>query len=171
MQPTNKILCNMAQTLSDAEKYQGRTNIGTFGLYSIQPTSTTHTIDQTESGNGYFSFTKGATASGLYLLSLHLYIAPDGTHPSDNVIPLHISVTRHYSGGGTNAEVGYTADLTQLAQNGPWETRLDLFQTIENIGITSFDFTFQFEANKIPQGTPINCYATGVLIGNIEPTP
>jgi hypothetical protein len=167
----NKVLCNFNQGLTELEKYTARGNLGTFGMYDIQSTSTTHTVTQTESNNGYFSFSKGATASGLYLLSLHLYIAPDGTHPSDNVIPLHISVTRHYSGGGTNAEVGYTADLTKLAQNGPWETRLDLFQTIENLGLTSFDFTFQFEANKIPQGTPIKCYATGVLIGNIEPTP
>lgn len=169
----NKVLYNIDQRAetTDAEKKTARDNIGAPGLYDIPPSSTTHTIDQTEATSGQFIFSKEATQAGLYLLSLHLYISPAGTKPNENVLPLHITVERKYSGGTSNAVVGYTADLTQLEQNGPWQTRIDIFQTIESQNLTSLEFIVNFEANKIPQGTPVRCYVTGVLIGNIEPTP
>lgn len=170
MSKQNKVLCNLDQQLTELQKYTARANIGTFGMYDIQPTSTTHTIDQTEAAKGKFSFSKGETHAGLYLLSLHLYISPAGTKPNDSVVPLHITVGRKYSGGTSNAVVGYTADLTQLDQNGPWQTRTDIFQTIDSQELTSLDFDVIFEANKIPQGTPVQCYVTGVLIGNIDAT-
>lgn len=165
----NKVLYNIDQRAetTEAEKKTARDNIGALGLYDIPPISTTHTIDQTEATSGLFFFSMGVTEAGLYLLSLHLYISPDGTKPNENVVPLHITVERNYSGGSTNAVVGYTADLTQLAQNGPWQTRVDIFQTINSHDLTSLEFIVNFEANKIPQGTPVRCYVTGVHIGNI----
>ena len=171
MSKQNKVLCNLDQQLTKLQKYTARANIGTFRMYDIQPTSTTHTIDQTEAANGQFSFSKVEAQAGLYLLSLHLYISPAGTKPNDSVVPLHITVDRHYSGGSSNAVVGYTADLTQLEQNGPWQTRIDIFQTITTQDLTILEFEVNFEANKIPQGTPVRCYVTGVFIGNTKPTP
>lgn len=171
MSKQNKVLCNIDQQLTELQKYTARTNIDSFGMYDIQSTSTTHTIDQTEAANGQFSFSKGETQAGMYFLSLHLYISPAGTKPNDSVVPLHITVVRNYSGGTSNAVVGYTADLTQLEQNGPWQTRIDIFQDITSQDLTSLEFEVNFEANKIPHGTPVRCYVTGVLIGNINPTP
>lgn len=171
MSKQNKVLCNIDQQLTELEKYTARANLGTFGMYDIQPSSTTHTITQTEATSGQFFFSYEATQAGLYLLSLHLYISPAGTKPNENVVPLHITVERNYSSGGTNAVVGYTADLTQLEQNGPWQTRIDIFQTITSQDLTSLEFIVNFEANKIPQDTPVRCYVTGVFFGNINPTP
>lgn len=170
MQSTNKVLCNFDQQLTELEKYTARANLGTFGLYEIQPSSMTHTVDQSESQNGKFTFSKGATAAGLYLLSIQLYISPDGTHPNDSIIPLWIDVTRHH-GGTTNSVIGYTTNLTRLESGGPWQCRIDILQMDTNHDITSMDFSVMFEDLKLPQGTPVECRVTGVLIGNIEPTP
>lgn len=164
----NKVLYNIDQRseTTDAEKKTARDNIGAPGLYEIQPSSTTHTVDQTESQNGQFTFSVGATQPGLYLLSIQLYVSPDGTHPNDNIIPLWIDVTRHH-GGTTNSIVGYATNLTRLDSNGPWQCRLDIFQMDTDSAITSMDFEVNFEDGKIPQGTPVKCRVTGVLIGNI----
>lgn len=168
----NKVLYNIDQRAetTDAEKKTARDNIGAPGLYDIPPSSTTHTVDQTESQNGRFVFSKGTTQAGLYLLSIQLYVSPDGTHPNDNIIPLWIDVTRHH-GGTTNSIVGYATNLTRLDSNGPWQCRLDIFQMDTDSAITSMDFEVHFEKLKIPQGTPVACRVTGVLIGSIEPTP
>lgn len=171
MQNTNKILCNFDQQLTELEKYTARANLGTFGMYEIQPSSTTHTVNQTESQNGQFFFSKGATQAGLYQLSVQLYISPDGTKPNDSIVPLWIGVRRNYSGGSMNSVIGYTTNLTRLENNGPWQCRIDMFQMITNSAITSMDFIVDFEDWKIPQGTPVECRVAGVLIGNIEPTP
>lgn len=169
MQSTNKVLCNFDQQLTELEKYTARGNLGTFGLYEIQPSSTTHTVDQTESQNGQFFFSKGTTQGGLYQLSLQLYISPDGTKPNESIIPLWIGVRRNYSGGSMNSVIGYTTNLTRLEQNGPWQCRIDIFQMITNSAIMSMDFIIDFEEWKIPQGTPVECRVSGVLIGNIIP--
>lgn len=169
MRSLNKVLCNFDQQLTEHEKYTARENLGVQTLYEIQPSSTTHTVDQTESQNGRFVFSKGATQPGLYLLSIQLYVSPDGTHPNDNIIPLWIDVTRHH-GGATNSVVGYTTSLTRLDSNGPWQCRLDILQMDTDSAITSMDFGVNFEDLKIPQGTPVACRVTGVLIGNIEPS-
>ena len=172
MSNQNKVLCNLDQQLTELEKYTARGNLGTFGMYDIQANSTTHTVTQTEAQNGRFFFSTNATKSGLYLLSVHLYISPNGTKPNDNVIPLWIEVIRNYNGGSrTNAVIGYTADLVRVENNGPWHCRLDIFQFITDPTITSMDFIIDFEDLKIPQNTPVKCDTTGVLIGNIEPTP
>ena len=172
MQSTNKVLCNFAQGLTELEKYTARGNLGTFGMYGIQANSTTHIVTQTESQNGQFFFSKSTAKSGLYLLSLHLYIAPDGTKPNDNIVPLWIGVRRNYNGGSsTNAVLGYTADLVRVENNGPWQCRVDIFQFITDPSITSLDFIIDFEDWKIPQDTPVQCNVSGVLIGNIDPTP
>lgn len=166
MQSMNKVLCNFAQGLTELEKYIARGNLGTFGMYGIQANSTTHTVTQTEAQNGQFFFSKTTTKSGLYLLSVQLYISPDGTKPNDNVIPLWIDVRRNYSGGSMNSVIGYTADLVRIENNGPWQCRLDIFQFIIDPTITSMDFIISFEDYKIPQNTPVQCNASGVLIGN-----
>lgn len=171
MQSTNKVLCNFNQGLTELEKYTARGNLGTFGLYEIQPSSTTHTVDQTESQNGQFFFSKSTTQSGLYLLSLNFYIAPDGTHPNNNIVPLWLNVRRNYSGGSMNSVPGYTLDLTRLEQNGPWQGRIDIFQMIALDNLASLDFIVDFEDWNLPQGTPVQCSVGGVLIGNINPTP
>lgn len=172
MQNTNKVLCNFNQQLTELEKYTARANLGVYTLYEIQPSSTTHTVDQTESQNGQFFFSRtGVSKVGLYQLSIQLYISPDGTKPSDSIVPLWIGVRRNYSGGSMNSVIGYTTNLTRLENNGPWQCRIDMFQMIVNSAITSMDFIIDFEDWKIPQGTPVECRVTGVLIGNIEPTP
>ena len=170
MQSTNKILCNFDQQLTELEKYTARGNLGTFGMYDIQASSTTHTVDQTESQNGQFFFSKNTTQTGLYQLSVHLYVSPDGTKPNDAIVPIWLTVRRNYSGGSTNSVGYYTADLTRLEQNGPWHCRLDIFQMITDSRIESLDFIIDFEDWKIPQNTPVRCDVSGVLIGNIEPS-
>lgn len=171
MQSTNKVLCNFDQQLTELEKYTARANLGTFGLYGIQASSTTHTLTQTEAQNGQFFFSKSAAKPGLYLLSLHLYVSPDGTKPNENIVPLWIGIRRNYSGGSTNAVTGYTADLVRVENNSPWQCRIDIFQMITDARIESLDFIIDFEDWKIPQNTPVQCDVGGVFIGNIEPTP
>lgn len=171
MQSTNKILCNFNQGLTELEKYTARNNLGTPSMYEVQARSTTHTVTQTEAQNGQFFFSKSAAKPGLYLLSIQFYISPDGTKPNENVIPLWIGVRRNYSGGSTNSVIGYTADLVRVENNGPWHCRVDIFQMITDSRIESMDFIVDFEDWKIPQNTPVECRVSGVLIGNIEPTP
>ena len=171
MQNTNKILCNMAQSLTDAEKYRARLNIGTHAIYAVQPSSETHIIGQTEASDGQFIFSRsGVSGPGLFLLSLHFYIDSAGTKPNENVIPVWVTVRRNKSGGGKNAVTGYTADITRLDQNGPWHGRFDIFQVVTD-KLTAMDFIVNFEPYKIPQNTPVVCEVTGAMIGNVEPTP
>lgn len=171
MQSTNKVLCNFDQQLTELEKYTARANLGTFGLYEIQASSTTHTIDQTEASDGQFVFSRtGVSGPGVFLLSILFYISPYGTKPNENVIPLWVSVRRNKTGGAHNDVVGYTVDLTRLEQNGPWQGRLDIFQTVTE-KLENMEFFVDFEPYKIPQNTPVECRVSGVLIGNIELTP
>lgn len=168
----NKILCNFDQQLTELEKYTARGNLGVFTLYEIQSSSITHTVDQTEAQNGNFSFSRtGVSKVGLYLLSVQLYISPDGTKPNDSIVPIWLDITRHYSGGEQNTIDGYTADITRLEQNGPWLCRLDIFVLNTRSDLASLEFDINFEDWKIPQNTPVECRVTGILIGNIEPTP
>lgn len=170
MNDTNKVLCNIAQTLTPQTRYQARDNIDTVTVYDVKAISTSHTVTQQEAQNGEFSINVLIRTPGLYLISPCLYISPNGTRPNENVVPFRVNVRRNYSDSSHNSVFGYTADLTRLDQNGPWWGRFDLFLNVVQSTITSLDFFFQFEPYKIPQNTPIDVSFSMNIIGNIDPS-
>lgn len=165
MSASNKLIFSLAQNLTDSEKYQGRANIGALSKYRILPVTLNHTVTQQEAASGQFSFSVNATQAGLYLLSLHLYVSPDGTKPNENLVPLLLDVTRHSSSGGSGSLSNYATTLTRLEQNGPHSCRVDIFQNVYE-QLSSLEFVVNSEPYKIPQNTPVKFDFFGAVLGN-----
>ncbi len=169
MQPTNKILCNMAQTLSDAEKAQARSNIGTFGMHDITEAEQSQTVG---GGSVNLQYTVGSSLhTGVYLLNIDLSVSPDGLVPTDKAVPCVIFVDMNRSGGGVTPLSMFTGALTRIESSGGYDLGMSVMLPVYVDNALSFRFNCEFEIGKLPQGTVVKFNAKGVLIGNVEPTP
>ena len=169
MQSTNKVLCNFDQQLTELEKYTARANIGTFGIYAVSATEQSETVG---SGSVNLVYTVGSALKvGVYLLTVNLRVDSGGTTPYDKAVPCFIHVDMNRSGGGVTPVSTFTNALTKEESSGNYELGMSVTLPVTITDATSFRFNFEFEIGKVPQGTVVKFNASGMLIGNIEPTP
>jgi hypothetical protein len=169
MSASNKLIFSLAQNLTDSEKYQGRTNLGTFGMYDIAEAEQSQTVG---GGSVNLQYTVGSSLhNGVYLLNIDLSVSPDGLVPTDKAVPCVIFVDMNRSGGGVTPISRFTGALTRIESSGGYELGMSVMLPVDVDNALSFRFNCEFEIGKLPQGTVVKFNAEGVLIGNVEPTP
>ena len=169
MSASNKLIFSLAQNLTDAEKYQGRTNLGTFGMYDITEAEQSQTVGGVSINLAY---TVGSSLhKGVYLLNINLSVSPGGLVPTDKAVPCVIFVDENRPGGGVSANTRFTGALTRIESSGGYELGMTAMLPVVHSDSLSFRFNCEFEIGKLPQGTVVKFNAEGVFIGNIEPTP
>ena len=168
MSASNKLIFSLAQNLTDAEKYQGRTNLGTFGMYDIVEAEQSQTVG---GGSVNLPYTVGSSLhKGVYLLNIDLSVTPDGLVPTDKAVPCVIFVDMNRAGGGVTGLKRFTGALTRIESSGGYELGMSVMLPVDIDNALSFRFNCEFEIGKLPQGTVVKFNAEGVLIGNVEPT-
>lgn len=169
MSESNKLIFSLEQNLTDAEKYQGRTNLGTFGMYDIPGAEQSQTVD---GGSVDLQYTVGNILhKGLYLLNIDLSVDHDGLVPTDKAVPCVIFVDENRPGGAVSPNSRFTGALTRIESSGGYKLGMTVMLPVIDSNSLSFRFTCEFEIGKLPVGTVVKFKADGVLIGNIEPTP
>jgi hypothetical protein len=152
MQPTNKILCNMTQTLSDAEKAQARSNIGACAITSQFVLSGSHTITSAEASNGYFEIEHTLTNSQkgkIWLESIGLITT---SSLSDDVVPMTVHHRYTYDGGGQNIDSPKTGIFAKVKNSTTFGVDLKNMMSLA----TGVSYVFNFGVNKIAEGVVIN---------------
>ena len=161
MQNTNKILCNLDQQLTDAEKAQARANIGAVVKSYYTANVLTHNTTNDDAQNGYFDIEYLASAqqfSGLLLCNVEVIVGA-GSGIGNNVNPLVIRIKLTDNNNVVHTDTVATGVLCRTSNNSDWRY----------VGTFFFDFSrvsqYQFVSMKlevdtgpyvIPQNTDVN---------------
>ena len=151
MQNTNKILCNMSQALTNAEKTQARANIGAAAIVSQFVLSGSHTITSAES-NGNFKIEHTLTNSQkgkIWLESISLITT---SSLSNDVVPMTVHHKYTYDGGGQNIDNPKTGIFAKVKNSATFG--VDLKSTMSHV--TGVSYVFNFGVDKIAEGVVIN---------------
>ena len=161
MQPTNKILCNMAQTLSDAEKAQARSNIGAIVKAYYTADVLSHNISNDDAQNGYFGITYPSSAqqfNGLLLCNAELIVgAGDGIGNAVN--PVIVRIKLKDSNNVEHTDTVNTGVLCRTSNNSDWRyvgTFFFDFSRISQYTFVSMVLEFDTGPYVIPQNTDVN---------------
>lgn len=152
MQSTNKVLCNMAQTLSDAEKAQARANIGACAITSQFVLSGSHTITSAEASNGYFEIEHtllNSQKGKIWLESIGLITT---SSLSDDVVPITVHHRYTYDEGGQNIDSPKTGIFAKVKNSTTFGVDLTNMMSL----VTGVSYVFNFGVNKIGEGVVIN---------------
>jgi len=160
MQPTNKILCNMAQTLSDAEKAQARANIGAVVNEYYNGDVLSHNISSVDEQNGYFDIEYPSSSqqfNGLLLFNIEMTVgANSGIGNAVNPVVLRIKLKD--SNNVEHTDTVNTGVLCRTSNDSDWRyvgTFFFDFSRISDYQFVSMKIEVDTGPNIIPQDTDV----------------
>ena len=168
MQNTNKILCNMSQSLTDAEKAQARSNIGAAaGIVGSIYKSDTVTLDSTQAQNGSYTLSipvpDNLKVDGEIIMQLSISKWGDSQQaPSQDRIPVKMTLTL-YMGGASNVDQ-FGGEFERYANNVAHYLGVTVSRSWD-AGATTLEVQFNWASGVIPQNTKLEFAASGFIIG------
>ena len=174
MQNTNKILCNLDQQLTDAEKAQARANIGAAasgsgGGYVGNIVGTdTFDVDSTIEANHTYSFQVSVPndrrVAGICVVWFYMNVRNGNTVTiSDDKIPMNVYVESISSGGG-RASRGFNGVFGRLNNGDTNWLSLTGVIPIDSTLVT-LEISFDWRSYAIPNGAKLSCGFVGEVIG------
>lgn len=175
MQNTNKILCNMNQSLTDAEKAQARANIGAAasgsggggGYVGNIVVTDSFDVDSTIEANHTYEFQVSVPAdrrvAGICVVWVYMNVRNGNTVTIGNdKIPMNVYVKSISTGGGRSSR-GFNGTFGRL-NNGDnnWLSLVGVIpidSTLVTLGIS-----FDWPSYGIPNGAKLSCGFVGEVI-------
>ena len=174
MQNTNKILCNMSQSLTDAEKAQARSNIGAAatgsgGGYVGNIVATgSFDVDSTIEADHTYKFQVNVPAdrrvAGICVMWFYMNVRNGNTVTiSNDKIPINVYVQSISSGGGRSSR-GFKGEFGRL-NNGD-NNWLSLVGVVPiDSTLVTLEISFDWPSYGIPNGAKLSCGVVGEIIG------
>jgi len=160
MQNTNKILCNMSQSLTDAAKAQARNNIGAVCKAYYTADVLSHNITQNDAQNGYFGIMYPSSSQrfdGLLLCNVEMIVgAGSGIGNAVNPVVLRIKLTD--SNNVEHTDTVSTGVLCRTSNDTDWRyvgTFFFDFSRISQYTFVSMKLEFYTGPYVIPQNTDV----------------
>ena len=174
MSKQNKILCNMSQSLTDAEKAQARSNIGAAasgsggGYVGNIVVTDSFDVDSTIEANHTYEFQVSVPVdrrvAGICVVWVYMRVRYGNTVTITNdKIPMNVYVESIRTGGGRSSR-GFHGTFGRL-NNGD-NNWLSLVGVIPiDSTVVTLEISFDWPSNGIPNGAKLSCGFVGEVIG------